>query len=189
MDSIEERIRFRIKDLRRMELYFYSDNRSLEFFKRNFENNDELTVNEKISAINNGLIDLSDVPALASYIVSLPVDDALSKKDLGIVPEMASMKSSSSHAAMLHFCSLYCNYHFPDSYPIQSPNTIHLIHLLQDKAKREEHKELDPGNYADFKKCLDIIIERYGLEGMNYHEVDKFFWINASRIRDFISTL
>ncbi len=189
MDSQEERIRYRIRELRSLELYFYSDNRSLEFIGQNPDNTEELVVNEKISAINNGLISLSDVPALARRIVSMPVDKALGNHDLDLVTELADMKATSRHDQLIHFCSLYCNYHLPDVYPVFSPVSVELLTLLEEKTQDQKLKGIDFSSYKPFCEGIDLVISKYGLDGMNYHETDKFFWINASRIREFIKGL
>ncbi len=189
MPTIEERIKNRIKDLKSLEMYFYSDNRSTDFFRGNPENTDELIINEKISAINNGLIDVSYAPELAQHIMSIPVDEAIKNKDLTIVDKMARFTDAEPSMNMKHFCSLYCNFHDHAVFPIQSPTALELITLLQEKSENPEHHDLDLKNYDDFRKGLDIVMERYDLKEMNYYEVDKFFWINETRIKDFIATL
>ncbi len=189
MRTTADRIKYRIKELKSLELYFYSDNRSARFFKDNPENTDELLVNEKISALNSGLINASDVPALAQQILAIPLDEAMKKKDLGIIQDMFAFRNQSGIPAMKHFCSLYCNFHYPSLYPVHSHNAIELIGLLQDKSQSIIKDRLDLTVYLDFKLAIDKIIGDYELDDMNYHEVDKFFWINANRIKEFIHTL
>lgn len=189
MHTIEEKIKYHIKELRSLELYFYSDNRSAKFFEDNPLNTDELLVNEKISALNSGLIDSSDVPALAQQIISLPIDEAMRNGQLLVIENMIDFRNQSGIPALKHFCSLYCNFHYPTVYPVISPNSIQLISLLQEKNISVLKDQLDLSNYQEFKVALDKIISEYELGDMNYHEVDKFLWVNASRIKQFINTL
>lgn len=189
MYTVEERIKYRINELKSLELYFYSDNRSLQFFQENPENTEELIVNEKISALNNGIIDISFVPALAQHIISLSVDRSIKEKNLQIVNQMASLEDQDPSLSMKHFCSMYCNYHNHNNFPIHSPVTIELLNLLEEKSPNLEAKHLELTDYPQFKVGIDLIINKYDLSEMNYYELHKFFWINESRIKEFIASL
>ena len=188
-ETIEERIKFRITELRHLEMYFTSDNRAFKFFQENAENTDELIINEKISAINNGIIETTDIPALAQQILALPVDEALDNRDLSIVEKMADLNGISTTVQLKHMSSEYCAFHHPRGFPVQSPKTIELISLLQQKAKNPEYHKIHLDQYEEFAKAVEIVVRRFELGDMNYLELNKFFWLNASRIEEFVKTL
>jgi len=186
MPNREETIHLLIKDLKRDELYFYNDNRCFEFVKANPENTDLLIVNEKISAMNNGVIDNEDMPAFADHLLSLNIDEALTRFDLEIVSNISAVNEYKPYQ-FRKMSSIYCNFHRPEIYPVQSNIAEELMDLYRKKIAFNAGLNEDLLPYLNFKKVSDHFIEFYKFSPFNYYELEKFLWINASRIREYFN--
>ncbi|MEJ2003739.1 MAG: hypothetical protein P8X57_01975 [Cyclobacteriaceae bacterium] len=184
MPSREDTIKRLILDLKRDELYFYNDNRCFEFIKANPENNDPLIVNEKISAMNNGVIENEDIPAFAANLLSLPVDEALEKGDLEIVSQISAVNEKEPHA-FRKIASIFCNFHRPEIYPVQTYIAEELMELYCKKIVPEAGLPDNILPYLNFSEITDHFTKYYGFDSFNYYELEKFLWLNARRIREY----
>jgi hypothetical protein len=188
---MEAELKKRIQELRNLDMYFENDNRVFTFFEINPENTNDLIVHEKISAINHGIISLSLVPDVSRRILSLNIDQALSSEDLNIVEELRDMpKWQNETQTILHFFSSYCNFHKPSVYPVFSVNTISILQLFQEKIPDQPFHGINGSmisSYIHYKESIDELRGRYSLEKLNYHELEKFLWINTGHIKEFIS--
>ena len=103
------------------EMYFVNDLKNLELFKKTPGNKSAEDIRTKISAVNDKEIsDLGLMESMVSHILSLNIDDRLQKNDLAVVEAIATLTIGDKAHHVLHFASVYCNLHQPDSYPIYS---------------------------------------------------------------------
>jgi hypothetical protein len=184
MPSREETVRDLITDLKRDELYFYNERRCFEFVKANPENTDELIVDEKVSAMNNGVIKSEDIPAFVDHLLSLPVDNALQNDDLDIVVKLAAVKENDPFA-FRKLASMYCNFHKPDVYPVQTEIAEELMQAYIQHVFPDAGLPTNILPYLNFKKVCDHFIHEYDFSDFNYYELEKFLWLNARAIREY----
>lgn len=176
MAAEKDRIRELINDIKRDELYFYNDNRCFDFVKANAKNTELLIIEEKISAINRGLLEVHDLSAMARHILSIAPDQKLRDGDLDLVGEIASLDGPARHD-LLNFASTYCNFHRPEIYPIQSPVTEGLMRLFAGK------KEGEIRSYTDFVQITGEFMDTYDFDSFTFYELEKCLWLKAADFR------
>jgi len=103
------------------EMYFINDLKNLELFQKTPGNTDAEDVRTKVSAINDREIgSLGILENAVSHVHNLNIDDRLKNNDLTLVEDISKIKVGSQQHHLLHFASVYCNFHKPDVYPIYS---------------------------------------------------------------------
>ena len=165
------------------EMYFVNDTRNLELFKKNPENINAEDIRTKISAINDAELQrLSVMEDMIHHMMELGIDDRLKRGDLTLVDDIANLTVKGEKHYLVHFASVYCNYHQPDLFPIYSDQHI-------DFYKRYIHEyklALDPeklNTYTVFSNALKDLVQRLGLTGkMNYLQIRKFGWLYAESV-------
>lgn len=165
------------------EMYFVNDVRNLELFQKIPLNVNEEDVRTKISAINDTDIrHLSVQEEMISHILKLNIDDRLKRGDLSLVEDIAHLSVKGHTHHLLHFASVYCNYHKPDVYPIYSDQHLDFYkgYIANNNLPLDPNK-LD--TYDVFSKALNDLVERLGLKGkMNYLHIRKFGWLYAEMV-------
>lgn len=165
------------------EMYFVNDLKNLELFQKTPGNKDAEDIRTKVSAVNDMEIgNLGILENVVSHIHGLKIDDRLAKNDLTLVEDIANISIGAKKPNILHFASVYCNFHKPDVYPIFSAQ-----HLDFYKRYITENKlPLDPekiSTYPVFTKALNDLVSRLGLTGkMNYLHLRKFGWLYAEHV-------
>ncbi|MCA6075510.1 hypothetical protein [Fulvivirga sedimenti] len=184
MATLKETIKELIRDIKRDELYFYNDNRCFKFIEANPENTDLLVINEKISAMNNGIIDLHYVPSMAKHIQSLHIDPYLQNSELEIVPRISALLPDKPYE-FRKLASTYCNFHFPDVYPVQSDIAEKIMGLYTQHIQNNGHPT-SVLSYSDFKIVTDHFSSTYDLQAFDYYELEKFLWLKSRMIIEFL---
>src|SRR5262245_37343846 len=101
------------------EMYFVNDLRNLELFKKIPQNTNAEDVRAKISAINDTDISRHAImDEVISHILKLKIDEKIKKGDLSVVEDIAHVNAKGQSYYLLHFASVYCNFHRPDIFPI-----------------------------------------------------------------------
>ncbi|HEU5289202.1 MAG TPA: hypothetical protein VFU05_01085 [Cyclobacteriaceae bacterium] len=183
MSKFETTLKKYLDIFKDQEMYFVNDSRNLELFSKTPLNATQDDVRTKVSALND-----SDVRALSleedmiNHIVKLNIDDRIRRNDLKVVQEIAQISVQQKSHQLLHFASVYCNYHKPDVFPIYSEQ----YHDFYKKYIAEYKLPLDPGKlntYAVFSQALNDLTQRLGLTGkLNYLQLRKFAWLYAETI-------
>lgn len=186
--ELRKRIKAAIIDIQRDEMYFASDNRTFEFVEKYPLNTDEVLVNEKISAMNNGLIDVHYVPEMADHIIELSIDEGLSNKDLSLVEKISALDTKDP-LKFRKFASRYCNYHHPDSFVVQSEIAEKIMQLFVIDPDTPEGLPQDLLPYQNFKLVKDSFIEEYEFKAFNYYEMEKCLWLKSSQIIAYFTDL
>jgi len=98
------------------------------------------------------------------------------------VDDIARITSSGKQYHLLHFASVYCNFHRPDVFPIYSEQHIEFYK----RYIKENKLPLDPekmNTYEVFTKALHHLVIEWGLMGkMNYLQLRKFGWLYAEKV-------
>lgn len=165
------------------EMYFVNDLKNLELFKKTPGNKDAEDIRMKVSAVNDMEIgNLGILENVVNHIHSLNIDDRLKKDDLTLVEDIANLSIGARQHHILHFASVYCNFHKPDVYPIYSDQHLDFYR----KYISENKLPLDPekiDTYDVFTKALADLVKRLGLTGkMNYLHLRKFGWLYAEHV-------
>lgn len=165
------------------EMYFVNDLRNLELFKKIPQNTNAEDIRTKISAINDTDISRHAImDEVIAHMLKLNVDEKIKKGDLSVVEAIASVNAKGQSYYLLHFASVYCNYHRPDVFPIYSEQH----HEFYKRYIAEYKLPLDPDkitSYDVFSKALDDLVSRLKLTGkMNYLHLRKFGWLYAETV-------
>lgn len=184
MNSFQDILKKYLDIFAGQEMYFVNDTRNLALFQKNPQNTNADDIRTKISAISDdpGLQQLGNTDELVSHILSLKIDDRLMRGDLTVVEDIAHATIQGKPTYLLHFASVYCNYHKPEVFPIYSDQYLDFY-----KRYIVEHKlPLEPerlNTYEVFTKALNDLVERLGLKGkMNYLQLRKFAWLYAEKV-------
>ncbi len=186
--ELSKRIKAAIIDIQRDEMYFASDNRTFEFIQKYPDNTDEVLVNEKISAMNNGLIDVHYVPEMADYIIRLGIDDSLDIKDITLVERIAGMDEKEPRK-FRKFASRYCNYHHPKNYVVQSEIAEEIMELYVHDPDTPDGLPEDINPYENFKIVTDAFMLEYEFGAFNYYEMEKCLWLKSVPLKRYFTDL
>lgn len=184
MNSFQDILKKYLDIFAGQEMYFVNDTRNLALFQKNPQNTNADEIRTKISAIcdDPGLQQLGNTDELVSHILNLKIDDRLTRGDLTVVEDIAHATIQGKQTFLLHFASVYCNYHRPEVFPIYSDQYLDFY-----KRYIVEHKLLlEPerlNTYEVFTKALNDLVARLGLKGkMNYLQLRKFAWLYAEKV-------
>lgn len=165
------------------EMYFVNDLKNLELFKKTPGNKSAEDIRTKISAVNDAEISkLGLMDNMVSHILGLNIDDRLQKNDLTVVEAIATLTIGDKVHHVLHFASVYCNLHRPDTYPIYSDQFLEFYrkYITDNKLPLSPDKL---NTYDVFTKAQDNLVTRLGLKGkMNYLHLRKFAWLYAEHV-------
>lgn len=165
------------------EMYFVNDLRNIELFSKTPDNSKPENVKTKVSALNDTDVrSLSLEDDMINHIVKLGIDNRLKKNDLTLVEDIAQITAQGKKHNLLHFASVYCNFHKPDVFPIYSEQ----YHDFYRKYIVEYKLPLNPekiNTYEVFSKALNDLTDRLKLKGkMNYLQLRKFAWLYAENV-------
>jgi hypothetical protein len=165
------------------EMYFVNDLKNIELFNKYSLNIDADDIRIKLSSmsdtdINNNTL-MEDV---IKHILKLNIDERMKRGELSLVEDIAHITAKGKSFHLLHFASVYCNFHRPEIFPIYSEQH----HTFYKKYITENNLPLDPGKlntYDVFSKALNDLVQRLGLTGkMNYLQIRKFGWLYAETV-------
>ena len=181
MDDLFDKIKTAIQSFRNKEVYFTIDITNFGFFRKYPDNKDKLVVTEKISAVNEHLISLSLVPVMADHIIQLNIDKFLTHHDISVVEKMAAINDKENDH-LKYFTSVYCNYHHPAIYPVYSERNKEMLLLYTSAFSNEGIHHDDLNDYETYKKITDAFCNDLQLTRLDYHELNKFLWIQREMI-------
>ncbi len=147
------------------EMYFVNDLKNLELFKKYPSNTSAEDIRIKLSSIND--TDISNNTLMddaVAHILKLNIDERIQRGDLSVAEDIAHIKTNGKLFYLLHFASVYCNFHRPDTFPIYSEQHIEFYK----KYIRENKLPLDAqkiNTYDVFAKALNDLVQRLGLSG------------------------
>jgi len=183
MKPFQETLEKYLDTFSRQEMYFVGDNRNLELFQKIPSNTTAEDILTKVSAINDP--DVSNqgiINDVVAHILNLAIDERLRKGDLSVVEDIATATYQGKAFHLLHFASVYCNFHRPEIFPIFSEQHIGFYKQYI----KENRLPLDPekiDTYDVFSKALNDLLKRLDLTGkMNYLHIRKFGWLYADSV-------
>jgi|SRR6478609_4775183 len=183
MSKFDASLKKYIDIFRNQEMYFVQDLKTLELFQKFPLNTKTEDVQMKLSAINDKDINQNTLmDAALANILELKIDGRMHRGDLTLVEDIAHISTNGKSFYLLHFASVYCNFHKPDIYPIYSDQHIEFYK----RYIKENNLPLDPekiNTYDVFAKALNDLVQRLGLTGkMNYLHLRKFGWLYAETV-------
>ncbi|HEY3429980.1 MAG TPA: hypothetical protein VGK39_04825 [Cyclobacteriaceae bacterium] len=183
MNKFESSLKKYLEIFKDQEMYFVNDLRTLELFSKTPLNSGKEDVKTKVSALNDTDVRTLSLEAdMINHIVKLNLDDRLKKNDLSVVEDIAHISAQGKQHHLLHFASVYCNFHKPDTFPIYSEQ----YHDFYKKYIVEYNLPLNPkklNSYEVFSKALNDLTDRLKLKGkMDYLHLRKFAWLYAETI-------
>ena len=109
-------------------------------------------------------------------------DERLSNGDLSLVDDFQEIEYQGSQNEVKHkrnysFATKYCSHHQPDKFPIYDSYVEKVLCDLKSQypCKFSFHKK-DLRNYKTYVKQLDILVEEFGLQELNYKMLDRYLW-------------
>ncbi|HOX82995.1 MAG TPA: hypothetical protein PLJ60_02440 [Chryseolinea sp.] len=183
MNKFETALKKYLDIFANQEMYFVNDLKNLELFKKYPLNINADDIRIKLSAINDTDISQNTLMEDAiAHILTLKIDERIKHDDLSVVEDLAHITSNGRIFYLLHFASVYCNFHKPEIFPVYSEQHIDFYK----KYIKENNLSLDPekiNTYDVFSKALNDLLERWGLTGkMNYLHIRKFGWLYAETV-------
>lgn len=185
MTKFEESLKKYLAIFIDQEMYFVSDLRNIELFEKTPLNTNAEDIRMKISAINDDEIRKQTLMEdMVTHILGLKIDDRLKQGDLNLVEEIASITAHGKSYRVMHFASVYCNYHKPDVYPIYSEQYFAFYRqYIKTFALPLDPEKLN--SYQVFSAALNDLLIRTNLKGkMNYLHVRKFGWLYIGKVLD-----
>jgi hypothetical protein len=183
MDTFENVLRKYLGIFANQEMYFVNDIRKVELFEKVPSNTNAEDIRSKVSAVNDHDINqFSILNEMVDHILKLSIDDKIKKGDLSVVDEIASIEVRGTKHNLLHFASVYCNFHRPDIFPIYSEQHFDFYRTYIKRYKLPLDVE-KLNTYVVFSRALKDLISRLGLEKkMNYLQMRKFGWLYAETV-------
>ena len=183
MSKFDPILRKYLDIFKNQEMYFVNDTRNLELFSKTPLNATVDDVRTKVSALNDPDVRSASLEEnMIDHIVKLKIDDRIKRNDMTVVEDIATISVQGKTHHLLHFASVYCNYHKPDVFPIYSEQ----YHDFYKKYIVEYKLPIDPGKlntYSVFSAALNDLVQRLGLTGkMNYLHLRKFAWLYAESV-------
>src|SRR5688572_17339679 len=155
MSAFEKTLKKYLEIFANQEMYFVNDIKNLELFQKIPSNNNVEDIRTKVSAINDSdIIKHTLQENVIAHIFNLKIDDKLKKGDLSLVESIATFQANGQSFHLLHFASVYCNFHKPDVFPIYSDQ----YHDFYKRYIKENNLPLDPEKittYGVFSKALN----------------------------------
>jgi len=183
MNKFENSLKKHLDIFASQEMYFLNDLKNLELFQKYPLNINADDIRMKLSAINDtGISQNTLMEDAIAHIIALKMDDRIKRGDLLVVEDLAHITSNGKIFYLLHFASVYCNFHRPETYPIYSEQHLEFYK----KYIKENNLPLDSekiSTYDVFAKALNDLVQRLGLTGkMNYLQIRKFGWLYAETV-------
>lgn len=113
---------------------------------------------------------------VAKHILSLDIDERLSRGDLTLVDDIQTVVISGKERHFYSFASKYCSHHNEQDYPIYDSyvDKVLCYFRAQDGFAHFVNDELK--EYSRFKEILVTFQSYYGLNQFSLKEVDKYIW-------------
>ncbi len=147
----------------------------LKTYPKNFDINDVLIKVCSLNVFYNAHI-LSPF-TMAKHIVSLKIDDDLSKENLALVDKISKAKMSDGITRNFYsFATKYCSHHKPLIYPIYDYYVERILMYFKNKDKFYKFNRNDLREYEKYKNIIIQFIKFYKLEKYNLKQIDKYLW-------------
>jgi hypothetical protein len=113
----------------------------------------------------------------AEDIVSLKIDEKLKNGNFNLVLDIAETRVGSRREKLICFASAYCNFHWPDLYPMYSRSVRKALLHVNNKYNFAEFEESEiKGDYLKFVEILNQFIDNFDLIQFSYKEIDQYLW-------------
>ena len=181
--NLEAKLKTYIEKLKGQEGYFVRDVSTVDFFAKNPSNEKLENVRMKVNMISDtALSHALSAEDMAKHIYDLKIDIKLKANDLSLVEDIAHLVVRNEPKSFLRFASMYCNFHYPDVFPIFSEQHLDLYRNYIAENKLNINPE-DLTKYSVFKTVLDDVLNRFDIKDqLNYYEARKLSWLYIDKI-------
>ena len=148
-------------------------------------NNRFETVLLKVSTLNDFFSTvIFDTFTVSKHISAIPdLDRRLAGGDLSVVEDIRHVIHTLSNGTSkmrdyYSFATKFCNWHNGDAFPIYDSYVAAVLNALKinNKGLFKFKKAEDLKNYADLKDALDTVRNGFGLQSLNYTQLDRYLW-------------
>lgn len=120
--------------------------------------------------------------AVAQKISDCKIDKRIQKGDTGVVNDIAQITFQTKtdkikERCFYSFATKYCCNSNPESYPIYDKNVAYILKQYKKQDKFCKFKNDDLKDYNKFKEIINKFRDYYGLNELNYRDLDRFLWI------------
>lgn len=162
-----------------MKDYVVQEEAITELFQQKYRSNKDLkSIIIKCSVLNDFYsTNIFKVYPVAKHILSLDIDESLSKQDIDLVNRIAALKIKDKEKTFYSFASKYCSHHNQEFYPIyDSYVDLMLRHFRNENKKKFDFRNDDLKNYRKFKEILLKFREVYDLQQYSLKDLDRYLW-------------
>lgn len=151
-------------------------------FHDTFHGNDNLSaVLLKCSTLNDFYgTNIFKIYPLAKHIVSLNIDDQLTRGDPQLVNDISEghgIKSrSGKELHLFSFATKYCSHHNPNDFPIFDSYVEKLLLYFRNVDRFSAFTSEELRDYKIFKKVILDFRKAYHLQDFNLKQIDQYLW-------------
>ena len=132
----------------------------------------------KVSTLNSLYsTNIFDTFEMAKHILDSNIDEDLSNLDKNVVDRIADITINKKDKYFFSFASKYCNYHFPNEYPIYDYFVEKMILYFKDKDNFDDFKKSDLKKYSKFVDVINKFKSFYELSNFSMKEIDTYLWL------------
>ena len=120
---------------------------------------------------------------VARHIIEeVRIDEALSRADDTLVARIANVKVAGRNHYYSSFATKYCSFHRPESYPIFDSRVTEYLWRLRIQGGLSQFQQQVLWNYPQFKKVIEEMRDKYGLQGFSYKQIDAFLYLEGGKL-------
>ena len=132
----------------------------------------------KVSTLNSLYsTNIFDTFGMANHILACNIDKDLSDSDKNVVDRIADITINKKKKYFFSFASKYCNYHFPEEYPIYDYFVEKMLLYFRDKDDFDDFKKIDLKKYSKFIDVINNFKSFYKLSSFSMKEIDTYLWL------------
>jgi hypothetical protein len=120
-----------------------------------------------------------DIEPLAHHIAGLGIDNLFAQgsiKAVGLITNCPNLRK------YLSFASKFCSWHNPKAYPIYDGNARASLWAYKKQDRFANFHQQDLWVYESYRAAIVAFSEHYGLNSMDFKQLDKFLWRSGDRI-------
>lgn len=174
----KEQVQFWLDKWNNLEDYKIQEEAINELFAGSDSTNKELkNIMIKCSVLNDFYsTSIFKIYPVACRILELDIDDRLTKGDITLVNDIASVVISGKKKNFYSFATKYCSHHNEDAFPIYDSYVDAVLRYFRDVDSFAEFNNSELKNYERFKNILFNFRNFYGLTDFSLKELDKYLW-------------
>ena len=113
---------------------------------------------------------------VAEHIKKLAIDDRLTTGDVTLVDDLKRVVIRGKEHCFYSFASKYCSHHNEADFPIYDSYVDKVLRYFRDRESFCGFANNELKNYEKFKEILQAFREFYGLQDLNWKQLDRYIW-------------